>query len=452
MWGLKVAVCALLTVAAASTDLSSTSNEVTNRKERNLLLYNHLFQLPQVNLNANLNKNNSNKNNNNNNNAESSRLDHHLCDSPDGTTGICYTKEDCENLGGMSLASCDNGEGVCCLVEKSCRNVTTHAMSYFVNPSYPNQDSGTSFCDFRIDVTNKNICQLRLDLEQFSLAAPHRHMGICRNDRFIAMTSLPNGIGISELCGENHGQHFYVPVDATYAGSTSVSLMIMTSGGKPYHWRIRITQVDCKETPELAAPPGCLQYHTEMKGVLESFNYAGGGGHYQTNLDYAVCIRRSPNTCRIVFTQPEDSVFVINSAEGAELADGVGRAGTTSCDLTTHDYVHIPGGRYDGPTMPGLHTEDEMDEPDEDFSYSTADKFCGNALSGLAITENVERLRSGYTLDPIDNSTVSSPVTSYSSGPIVVRFHTDGISEPHLEVGWRIEYQQMVTGCKRHFG
>lgn len=42
----------------------------------------------------------------------------------------------------------------------------------------------------------------------------------------------------------------YVPVDAT-VGSTSLSIMIMTSGTKPYQWRIRATQIDCKATPEI---------------------------------------------------------------------------------------------------------------------------------------------------------------------------------------------------------
>lgn len=42
----------------------------------------------------------------------------------------------------------------------------------------------------------------------------------------------------------------YVPVDAT-VGSTSLSIMIMTSGTKAYQWRIRATQIDCKTTPEI---------------------------------------------------------------------------------------------------------------------------------------------------------------------------------------------------------
>lgn len=42
----------------------------------------------------------------------------------------------------------------------------------------------------------------------------------------------------------------YVPVDAT-VGSTSLSIMVMTSGTKAYQWRIRATQIDCRATPEL---------------------------------------------------------------------------------------------------------------------------------------------------------------------------------------------------------
>ncbi|XP_067004160.2 uncharacterized protein [Anabrus simplex] len=396
-----------------------------------LILYQSLFSPPQ---NEKTNKNNVNW---------SSRNDNLLCDSPDGTTGLCYTSQECEDLGGMSLASCADGEGVCCLVEKSCRNITQQMVSYFVNPSYPNQDTVGSFCDYRIDITNTNVCQIRLDLEQFSLVGPHRTMGICRNDRFMAMTSLPNGIGLSDLCGENSGQHIYVPVDAA-VGSASVSLMVMTSGTKPYHWRIRTTQIDCKEQPELVAPTGCLQYHTEMAGTIQSFNYQDGQGHYQSNLDYAICIQRSPNTCRVEYRQTENSLFWINSAEGPELQEGVGRTGIVSCDLTSHDYLHIPGGR-------GGSINEEGDGATEQTVLSTAstDKFCGRSLSGLAVEEYAERLRSGYVLDPPENITTASVVTSFASGPMVLRFHSDEVSEPDQEIGFSITYQQLGTGCIR---
>lgn len=65
------------------------------------------------------------------------------------------------------------------------------------------------------------------------------------------------------------------------------------------------------------APVGCLQYYTGLTGNIRSFNYdPADGGHYQSNLDYAICIQRSANTCRVEFKQHENSVFWINSADG----------------------------------------------------------------------------------------------------------------------------------------
>ncbi|XP_049845617.1 uncharacterized protein LOC126298360 [Schistocerca gregaria] len=369
-----------------------------------------------------------------------------LCDSPDGTTGVCYPEEECEQLGGLSLASCDDQHRVCCLVEKSCRNVTSEVVSYFVNPSYPNPDRAGTFCDFRIDVLDEDICQVRMDFEQFSLSGPHRTLGICRNDRFIVTTSLPNGIGLSELCGENGGQHIYVPVDAAI-GSASVSIMIMTSGIKPYQWRIRATQINCKENVNLAAPQGCLQYYTELSGSIQSFNYYHGQGHYQSNLDYSICILRSPNTCRVEYRQVEDSIFWINSADSEYLEENIGRAGTASCDLTTHDYLHIPDGR--GATSDDYDDETQLHDDPSSFSTSSSDKFCGRSLSGLAVIEEAEHLKSGYVLDPPENTSVSSAVTSFASGPIVLRFHSDDVTEPEKETGFHITYKQLGTGCMR---
>jgi len=83
----------------------------------------------------------------------------------------------------------------------------------------------------------------------------------------------------------------------------------------------------------------------------------------------------------------------------------VGRAGTTACDLNSHDYLYIPGGRDGSDGQPG-----------GTFSEPTADKFCGRSLSGLSVTENADRLRSGYVLDPPGNDTLASTVTSKSTG------------------------------------
>lgn len=76
------------------------------------------------------------------------------------------------------------------------------------------------------------------------------------------------------------------------------------------------TRVSCARFRfvRFAAPTGCLQYHTSLSGTIQSFNYAGG--MYQSGLDYAICIKRSVNTCRVEFQQVSGSVFGINSMEG----------------------------------------------------------------------------------------------------------------------------------------
>lgn len=332
----------------------------------------------------------------------------------------------------------------CCrnaIAEKSCHNATDDPVSYFVNPSYPNEDWDSSFCDFRVDIKNRNVCQVRLDLEEFSLRGPHKYLGSCRQDRLIVSTTLPNGIGITELCGNNSGQHLYFPVDPK-AGGSSVSLMMMTSQSSRYLWKVRITQIDCLADPQSVAPTGCLQYHTSLSGTIQSFNYAGG--MYQSGLDYAICIKRSVNTCRVEFQQVAGSVFGINSMEGASLEEGIGRAGEVSCDLVTHDYLHIPGGMLDiGEEILAATGNVEVYTP-------TAEKFCGRSLSGLGIQEFAEKIKINDPLGAQDNNTIATPVTSYAAGPIIIRFHTDSVTVKERDIGFSIAYQQLGTGCNKN--
>ncbi|CAH0391572.1 unnamed protein product [Bemisia tabaci] len=372
-----------------------------------------------------------------------------VCRGTDGVSGICYSAEKCRELAGLNTGKCAVSDGVCCKVERTCHGATKEIISYFVNPNFPSENRESSFCDFRIDINNQNICQIRLDFEEFSMKGPHKNIGVCRKDRFMVTTSLPNGSGISDLCGENKGQHLYVPVDPSVAGFT-VSLMVMTSGGSPHLWKIRITQIDCKTQVQLMAPNGCLQYFTDLSGNVQSFNYAGG--LYQTNLDYAICIKRSINTCRVEYQQAEGSKFGISSFEGTELSDGIGRAGTVSCDLTTHDYLFIPGGMRDiGDTdvEPVAEDEEEQEEVDGPHEVTNEEKFCGKALSGLAVNEYADKLALDDALSAPENITVPSTVTSYASGPIILRFHTDGISHKDQEIGFSINYQQLGAGCTR---
>lgn len=159
---------------------------------------------------------------------------------------------------------------------------------------------------------------------------------------------------------------------------------------------------------------------------------------YQSGLDYAICIKRSVNTCRVEFQQVAGSTFGINSLEGrrthtqhgsiqqplhviivfrhtgSSLEEGIGRAGEVSCDLVTHDYLHIAGGMLDiGEEILAATGNVEVYTP-------TAEKFCGRSLSGLAIQEFAEKIKVNDPLGAQDNNTIATPVTSKSDNNILL--------------------------------
>lgn len=77
-----------------------------------------------------------------------------------------------------------------------------------------------------------------------------------------------------------------------------------------------------------------------------------------------------------------------------------------SCDLVTHDYLHIPGGMLDiGEEIFAVTGNVEVYTP-------TAEKFCGRSLSGLAIQEFAEKIKINDPLGAQDNNTIATPVTS----------------------------------------
>jgi len=91
---------------------------------------------------------------------------------------------------------------------------------------------------------------------------------------------------------------------------------------------------------------------------------------------------------------------------GPSLEEGVGRAGEVSCDLVSHDYLHIPGGMLDiGEEILAATGNVEVYTP-------TAEKFCGRSLSGLAIQEFAEKIKVNDPLGAQDNNTIATPVTS----------------------------------------
>lgn len=59
-------------------------------------------------------------------------------------------------------------------------------------------------------------------------------------------------------------------------------------------WEVRIIQVPFSER----APAGCLQYHTGVKGVVQTMNFADNGRHL-ADQEYTICMRQEEGMCTI---------------------------------------------------------------------------------------------------------------------------------------------------------
>ncbi|XP_046403767.1 uncharacterized protein LOC124169253 [Ischnura elegans] len=306
-------------------------------------------------------------------------------------------------------------------VDYTCDNITSERVSYFVSPN-----DIPSYCSLTVTVNDPAVTQLRLDFETFKLEQP-TISGVnpganiyppylCNNDTFTVSspsTGASGNLGFKNLCGENSGQHMYVPVNATM-GSASLEFVFELADRTRYpglispQWKIKITQIDCcaNDTKDLCAPQGCLQYYPERTGQFESFNYNGGKGHYQGYLNYAICFKRYDGVCSIQYTSTgfqlaTDNIQYPYGTSGCNVA-------TDSEYLGSQDYLLIPDARVDS-------------------------------------TGIMESLFCSYYLRNKTTRT-SAP------GPMYVIFHTDGLADETVlepEIVFQMRYSESGTGCYR---
>lgn len=315
-----------------------------------------------------------------------------------------------------------------------------------MNPSYPSTDTSSAYCAFTTEIPDPDVCQIRLDFLEFNVDQPTD--GLCLGDKLTVTAAGLNARSIPVLCGNNKDQHMYVNIPRGSGRQRSASLLMQTNGSGSYKWRIRITHVSCMRSPgdaefassvsqpsasstsrfsslssnsmgrrsdvrnermlsnrfrfiptatlkvTLAAPSGCLQYFTQPSGTIMNFNY----GQYLSNMDYAICIERHPTACKVIF-RATDSFGISMTTGSKQFYSGVG---DNEC---LYDYLSIPGGARDG-------------------LRETRDRRCGTVLSNQA------------------GSSTPEAVVSRSNGPIVLRFHTDGVYDRDVKSGFKISYEQ----------
>ncbi|XP_077529247.1 uncharacterized protein LOC144141581 [Haemaphysalis longicornis] len=233
------------------------------------------------------------------------RYRNQACEGKYGQNGTCVTEQECGAKQGTDIGRCAEGYGVCCRVSFTCNMVSSVNETEFVNPSYPSGEVGTGTCEVTITKTS-DICQLRLDFLEFSLAPPDEQ-GLCNVDSFMVRSTV--GENLPQLCGENNGQHLYV--DMGRQSGNPVVLSVISRGGKrPRRWRIKISMIQCGSLD--IVPPGCLQYFRSPSAIVRSFNYGqpvDSKVRYLSGLRYSICLRVEENFCSIKWETETNSSF-----------------------------------------------------------------------------------------------------------------------------------------------
>ncbi|XP_041983599.1 uncharacterized protein LOC121736462 [Aricia agestis] len=297
------------------------------------------------------------------------------------TGGVCLSRNQCNTQGGKAIGFC--GVFATCCSLNACDIRTNTKVAVFINPPLERENSGLE-CSYNVEINNNNVCQMRIDFENFNLAPPttvdpvenvtQRPGYTCRNDIFQVTNLQAYSDTLPSLCGDNSGQHMYVRVNAsTNSRSIRINFKIADRNSQPNlpqaTWKIKVTQLECFNTlgkyrdgildaltsalpstplsstadrdEYLIAPPGCLQYYPDRSGYFESFNYNRGVGPYIANLVYATCFRRTSDVCGMKFTastfemayRDESNLYLDTDCEMNPVTQGSAQSG---------DHLSIP--------------------------------------------------------------------------------------------------------------
>jgi len=253
--------------------------------------------------------------------------------------GTCFSKSECTSKGGSADGNCAAGFGVCCTFTiNTCGATVSNNCSYIQNPNYPSSESTGTSCSFSVSPLSADICQLRLDFDNFDITETSPADGTCVDTFDVTSGSSRDYYA---LCGTLTGQHVYIETGRKTSDQTLAFTIATTSTVAT--WRVKVNQVECYSTSK--APIDCLQYYTGASGSVASLNYPTT---ILSGVTYDICVRREHGYCGIQWaesatTSPDP--FDLNDGSTADALVG----GTTAS--ASDSYLSIPGsvnGLYGG--------------------------------------------------------------------------------------------------------
>jgi hypothetical protein len=297
--------------------------------------------------------------------------------------GTCFTSSECSDKGGSSKGSCAAGFGVCCtftLNSAGTSQTVSQNNTYIQNPNYPTIYAETTGTSYTINKCADNICSIRIDFEDFTINGPSNSCeyddctaahadtntsgGKCQLDTLVITGPSDANANVPTICGQNTGQHIYVPMGTSASNTATVTFSFTgTTGTRKYD--LKISQIECGAT---AAPPdGCLQYHTGVSGQITTFNFIDTATSHLALQDYSICFRKEQGYCCNQYTVCDDDVssFSLDNVDDGSAADKGYALEGSSC---SQDYITIPHGA-------GICTTNLA------AAGITKEKYCGNAFN-----------------------------------------------------------------------
>ena len=156
---------------------------------------------------------------------------------------------------------------------------------------------------YSITPKSDDICQLRLDFDNFDITEASPVTGSCTDTFDVTSGSSRDYYA---LCGTLSGQHMYLETGRSTSDQT-LSFTIATTSTVAT-WRIKVNQIECWSTSK--APSDCFQYFTGISGQIQSLNYPTG---LLTDLMYTICVRRHAGYCGVEYKlndSPTDAFYL----------------------------------------------------------------------------------------------------------------------------------------------
>ena len=126
---------------------------------------------------------------------------------------------------------------------KTCGASISNNCTYIQNPNYPSSESTGTSCSFSISPLSADICQLRLDFDNFDITETSPATGTCVDTFDVTSGSSRDYYA---LCGTLTGQHIYVETGRKTSTQTLAFTIATTSTVAT--WRIKVNQIECYST------------------------------------------------------------------------------------------------------------------------------------------------------------------------------------------------------------